>query len=155
MGVVVDPVAAADFSTVDSVLTYVRSHGGRVTSARRILLEVLFGAEGHLNAEQLADAVQLRAPDVNLSTVYRNLDELERLGVVSHSHLGHGPSSYLLASQAHAHFMCSDCGTMVEAPDAMFRGLAKAARDKLGFTINPKHFAILGKCAECSSNSGT
>ncbi len=106
-----------------------------------------------MSAESLAEAVQRRAPDVHLSTIYRNLEELEQLGVIAHSHLGHGPSSYLLASHAHAHFICADCGTMIEAPDDMFRGLARAARGKLGFTIDPKHFAILGRCADCSERS--
>jgi Fur family ferric uptake transcriptional regulator len=143
----------ADFSSVDTVITFLRSRGSRVTSSRRILLEVLFAAEGHMSAEELADAVQARAPDVHLSTIYRNLEELEHLGVISHSHLGHGPSSYLLASHAHAHFICADCGRMIEAPEEMFRGLARAARTKLGFSIDPKHFAILGRCAECTGNS--
>ena len=35
----------------------------------------------------------------------------------------------------------------------MFRGLAKAADEKLGFTIDPYHFAILGRCAGCSATS--
>ena len=140
-----------DFSSVDAVIAYLRSRGSRVTSSRRILLEVLFAADGHMSAEELADAVQTRAPDVHLSTIYRNLEELEQIGVISHSHLGHGPSSYLLASHAHAHFICADCGTMIEAPDAMFRGLARSAKSQLGFTIDPKHFAILGRCSDCSS----
>ncbi len=143
----------ADFSSVDTVIAFLRSRGSRVTSSRRILLEVLFAADGHMSAEELADAVQARAPDVHLSTIYRNLEELEHLGVISHSHLGHGPSSYLLASHAHAHFVCADCGKMIEAPEAMFSGLARAARTKLGFSIDPKHFAILGRCADCSNTS--
>ena len=141
---------AADFSSVDSVLAYLRAQGGRVTSSRRIILEILFGADGHMSAEALTEAVQQRSPDVHLSTVYRNLEELEAIGVVSHSHLGHGPSSYLLASHAHAHFICGECGTMLEASDELFLGLARAAKAKLGFTIDPKHFAILGRCADCS-----
>jgi Fur family ferric uptake transcriptional regulator len=145
-----DDLAEADFSSVESVLAYVRANGGRVTSSRRLLLEVLFEADGHLSAEELTDAVQRKAPDVHLSTIYRNLEELEHLGVVAHSHLGHGPSSYLLASHAHAHFVCAQCGTMIEAPDDMFRGLARSAKTKLGFTIDPKHFAILGLCSRCS-----
>lgn len=108
-----------------------------------------------MSAEELTEAVQRQAPDVNLSTVYRNLEELERLGVISHSHLGHGPSSYLLASHAHAHLICSECGTMIEAPDELFSGLARAAKGKLGFTIDPKHFAILGLCRDCSARSAT
>jgi Fe2+ or Zn2+ uptake regulation protein len=143
----------ANFSSVDSVIEYLRSHGGRATASRRILLEVLFAADGHMSAEELADAVQTRAPDVHLSTIYRNLEELEQVGVVSHSHLGHGPSSYLLATHAHAHFICSECGAMIEAPEAYFRGLARSAKANLGFTIDPKHFAILGRCANCSAPS--
>jgi Fur family transcriptional regulator, ferric uptake regulator len=94
--------------------------------------------------------LQRRAPDVHLSTIYRNLEDLEHLGVVSHSHLGHGPSSYLLATHAHAHFICEGCGAMIEAPDDIFRGLAKAAKNRLGFTIDPNHFAIQGRCRNCS-----
>jgi Fe2+ or Zn2+ uptake regulation protein len=154
MGRVLDQTGATDFSSVDSVITYLRSRGSRVTSSRRILLEVLFAADGHMSAEELADAVQTRAPDVHLSTIYRNLEELEHIGVIAHSHLGHGPSSYLLASHAHAHFICGDCGRMIEAPEAMFRGLARAAKGELGFTIDPKHFAILGRCAECTDTAG-
>jgi Fur family ferric uptake transcriptional regulator len=141
----------ADFSSVEAVLAVLRSRGGRVTSSRRILLQVLFEADGHMSAEALAEAVQERAPDVHLSTIYRNLEDLEHLGVISHSHLGHGPSSYLLASHAHAHFICADCGAMNEAPDALFRGLARTAKAQLGFAIDPKHFAILGRCAQCSA----
>ncbi len=143
-------VTGADFSSVDAVVAYLRSSGGRVTSARRILLEVLFEANGHMSAEDLTDSVQQRAPDVHLSTIYRNLEDLEHLGVISHSHLGHGASKYLLASHAHAHFICEQCGAMIEAPDDMFRGLARTAKAKLGFTIDPHHFAIQGRCADCS-----
>jgi Fe2+ or Zn2+ uptake regulation protein len=140
-----------DFSSVDNVLAYVRAQGGRATSSRRILLEVLFEANGHMSAEELTAAVQVRAPDVHLSTIYRNVEELQRLGVIAHSHLGHGPATYLLASLAHAHFVCEECGIMIEAPDELFGGLARTAKEKVGFTINPHHFAILGRCRDCAS----
>jgi len=140
---------AGIFSSVEDVLALVRARGGRATSSRRILLEVLFHSDDHLTAEELAEAVQLRAPDVHISTIYRNVEDLQRLGVVVHSHLGHGAATYQLASLAHAHFICEGCGTMIEAPDDMFRGLARTAKARLGFSIDPRHFAILGRCAAC------
>jgi Fur family transcriptional regulator, ferric uptake regulator len=142
------PGPAAEVS-VDDVFGLFRAHGGRVTPSRRALLTVLFEAEGHLTAEQLGVAVQKKLPEVYLSTVYRNLDDLQRLGVIVHSHLGHGPATYHLASAAHAHFVCERCGAVVEAPDELFQGLAQVARAELGFVINPHHFAILGHCASC------
>jgi Fur family transcriptional regulator, ferric uptake regulator len=139
-----------DTTTVEGALELLRQNGGRITSSRRFLLRLLFESEGHHTAEELAAVVQAQAPDIHLSTIYRNLDELEKLGVVVHAHLGHGPATYHLASSAHGHFVCEECGKMIEAPDALFAGLAKAAREKFGFTIDPHHFAMLGRCADCT-----
>jgi Fur family transcriptional regulator, ferric uptake regulator len=127
-----------------------RSRGGRVTTARRQLLEALFGSPQHHTAEDLAAMVQARSPDVNISTIYRNLEELARLGVIVHTHLGHGPATYHLASSSHGHLVCEGCGTTIEAPEELFRGLSRSAQLHFGFLIDPRHFAILGRCRDCS-----
>ena len=145
-------VAGSDeLSSVDSVLDLIRSEGGRSTGSRRALLEVLFASEEHLSAEELASAVKAKAPDVHLSTVYRNLEELEELGVVVHAHLGHGPVTYQLVTHTHAHFLCERCGIRIEAPAAMFSSLIRAARDSFDFDVDPRHFAVGGLCASCRS----
>lgn len=136
---------------VEEVLALVRARGGRVTTARRLLLEVLFEGAEHRTAEELATDVQERAPDTHLSTIYRNLEELERLGVLMHCHLGHGPATYHLAGAAHAHLVCGECGRTFEAPDQLFRSLAREARRRYGFDIDPHHFAVLGRCQACSA----
>jgi Fur family ferric uptake transcriptional regulator len=145
------PVAdlAGDATTVEGVLDMVRRQGGRITSSRRLLLRALFAAQEHRTAEELANEVHAQAPDTHLSTIYRNLEELERMGVIVHAHLGHGPATYHLASSTHGHLVCEACGTMIEAPDALFKGLAKSAQSQFGFVIDPHHFAILGRCAGC------
>jgi Fur family ferric uptake transcriptional regulator len=140
-------------SSVDEVLRLVRARGGRATPPRRVLLEVLFEASGHMSAEELAEAVQARSPDVHISTIYRNMEDLQRLGVIVHSHMGHGPATYQLASLAHAHFICEECGATLEAPDELFRGLARTVKNKLGFAIDPHHFAMLGRCAACDKRA--
>lgn len=138
-----------DVAGADDVLALLRARGGRATPFRRVLLGVLFEADDHLSAEELAEAVHARAPDVHRSTIYRNLEELQRLGVVVHTHLGHGPAAYQLASLAHAHFICEECGIIIKAPDELFKGLARSAKAQLGFSIDPRHFAIVGRCAAC------
>ncbi len=147
----VAPHSHGDTTTIEDALELVRQNGGRITSSRRFLLRALFDTEGHHTAEELAAAVQAQAPDVHLSTIYRNLDELEKLGVIVHAHLGHGPATYHLAASSHGHFVCEECGTMIEAPDALFGGLAREAKKQFGFEIDPHHFAMLGRCVDCAA----
>ena len=146
------PPAELAPSSVEGVLALVRASGGRATASRRVLLEVLFESSDHRSVEDLTAAVQARAPEVHLSTIYRNLEELERLGVIVHTHLGHGPATYQLAGDAHSHLICGRCGRRFEAPEEMFDGLAREALARYGFTIDPRHFAILGRCADCATD---
>lgn len=138
-----------DVDSVEGVLELVRARGGRATTARRIIVEVLFERAGHLNAEALAEAVQAQSPDVHVSTVYRNLEELERLGVVTHTHLGHGPATYHLAARRHGHLVCEECGTTVEVPLDLFASLTKQAESRFGFDVDPGHSAVMGRCSAC------
>jgi Fur family ferric uptake transcriptional regulator len=137
-------------SSVEDVLDLLRANGGRVTTSRRLLLLSLFEDPAHRTAEELAARVQVLAPDVHISTVYRNLDELERLGVVVHTHLGHGPATYHLSSETHGHLVCKRCGAMIEAPEDLFQTLAQGALGRFGFVIDPRHFAVLGSCTMCA-----
>ncbi len=120
-----------------------------MTSARRGVISALVDAPGHVTADDLAHHVQLTYPDVHLSTVYRTLEALERLGVVDHTHLGHGRAVYHLADEPHQHLVCEACGAVIEVPDTTFAPLAQTLQAGYGFTIRPSHFAVLGRCAQC------
>jgi Fur family transcriptional regulator, ferric uptake regulator len=134
----------------DRLVAMIRQRGERVTSARRALITALLQARGHVTAEDLADLVQKEQPDVHLSTVYRSLDALERMGVVDHVHLGHGRAVYHLADEPHQHLVCEVCGAVIEVPDATFSELGGTLRRRYGFTIRPNHFAVLGRCRDCA-----
>lgn len=134
---------------LEELLSGLRGRGVRVTLARRAVLDALLSTGGHASAEEIADRVATERPDVHLSTVYRNLEELERLGVVLHAHLGHGPALYHLASAAHAHLVCEVCGTTIEVSEELFATLATEALARWGFEVNPRHSAVLGRCSRC------
>lgn len=140
-------------SRVEEILELLRQNGGRVTTSRRLLLHCLFDHSGHRTAEELAAQVHEMAPDVHLSTIYRNLDDLEQLGVIVHAHLGHGPATYHLASDNHGHLVCEGCGATEEAPHEFFESLSDAADGEYGFVVDPRHFAVLGRCRACTTAS--
>jgi len=137
-------------SRTDEVIALLRSRGGRVTSPRRAILSALVDHAGHPTAEQLTAAVQADQPDVHGSTVYRFLDELERLGVVDHVHLGHGPAVYHFADDPHQHLVCEVCGQVVEVRGRLFTDLARSLEADFDFVMQPRHFAVPGRCRGCA-----
>lgn len=128
---------------------HLRSQGGRLTAARTALIDALLDADGHVTADDLADAVNASHPEVHRSTIYRTLDALEQAGIVDHVHLGHGRAVYHLADDPHQHLVCEACGGVVEVPDKLFEDLAQRLRKRYGFAIRPNHFAVLGRCRAC------
>ncbi len=135
---------------VEAVLALVRRHGGRVTTARRaVVTTLLHGHDRHLTADDVATAVQHDHPEVHLTTVYRTLEALEGLGVVRHVHLGHGPSTYHLASDHHHHAVCDGCGTVLELPGDLFDAVAARVVAEHGFAAATPHFALTGRCSAC------
>ena len=134
----------------DDVLAMLRARGGRVTTARRAVVEALVAGGGeHVTADDIAATVQARHPEVHRSTVYRTLDALEDLGVLTHVHLGHGPSSYHLAAAPHHHAVCESCGAVLELPGDVLDDVAAWLEEHHGFALAAQHFALAGTCASC------
>ena len=144
------PPAAVQAATLDDILDKLRASGGRVTTARRAIIEVLLAAAGsHLVAEEVFDLVRARYPDVADSTIYRTLATLEELKVISHVHLGHGPATFHLSGQVHRHLVCRHCHAVAEIPAELLTTLELQLDDLYGFSISGEHFAITGECRAC------
>ena len=124
-----------------------RAHGYKMTTPRRaVLIELLTAGRDHMSAEQIAAAVRERHPDVDVSTVYRTLSVLEKIGAVQHAHLGHGPAVYHLG-ETHHHLICEECGAITDVPIAVMDDLAARLRRDYGFELHPDHFVGMGRCA--------
>jgi len=132
-------------ATTDRILASLRDRGARVTPVRRAVIVALSRARSHLNAEAIAASVQAEHPDVHVSTIYRNLDVLEQLGIIEHTHLGHRPAVYHLEPD-HQHLVCEVCNRVIDVPVEILDDLAGALRRTYGFTLHPGHFAVMGKC---------
>src|SRR4051812_36654077 len=99
--------AAIIMLTADELLDRLRAQGGRITTARRLVISTPLDATSHVTAEALAATIHTRHPEVHLSTVYRTLDSLEKLGIVEHTHVGHGPAVYHVG-HSHQHLVCEE-----------------------------------------------
>src|SRR3954462_15208829 len=95
----------------EAVRDQLRARGLRWTPQRRLILDVITAAEGHVTAAEFVDRCRARDPDTTPSTVYRTLDVLEELGHLAHSHppAGREESPWPPAAD-HPPLHCSDCG---------------------------------------------
>jgi Fur family ferric uptake transcriptional regulator len=125
-----------------------RSRGLRWTQQRAQVLGVVSDL-GHATPEQIAAA----SPDVDLTTVYRTLELLEELGLVAHTHLGHGAPSYRPADDTHIHVVCHTCGSVIEPPEDLVADLVARLAAERGFSVDLAHFAVFGECSNCSSST--
>ena len=138
---------------LDRALAILRNRGERITTARRMVLEVLASTTDHLSAERICDQVQADAPDVHRATVYRTLDALVQAGVVAHVHLPHGPVAYhfrdVREGRQHVHLACRVCGNVIDTAPELLDGVAAAVLSEHGFGLDPDHVALTGWCATC------
>ncbi|MBX6389182.1 MAG: transcriptional repressor [Frankia sp.] len=131
-----------------------RAHGYRLTAQRQLVLEAV-ARLGHATPEAIVNEVRRTASAVNISTVYRTLDLLEELDLVSHAHLGHGaPTYHVTGPDRHIHLVCGGCGTVSEISQDRLSGVVEALRADFGFTVDVDHVALAGRCADCSARAG-
>ncbi|MCA1783291.1 MAG: Fur family transcriptional regulator [Dermatophilaceae bacterium] len=128
-----------------------RAAGLRVTAPRERVYAAVTEAP-HSTPEALIERVNATAPALPASSVYRALECLEEVGVVSHTHLDHRAPTYHLADHAeHLHLVCRVCGAVVESPAGVADGLVADLEREHGFVADVTHMAIQGECAQCRS----
>src|ERR687885_1646358 len=91
-----------------------KAHGLRMTPQRQLILDAIASIRGHVSADVVHQQVAERFPNVNISTVYRTLELLQELGLVTHTHF-HDAAQYHRADEGHhQHLVCLDCGSEQE-----------------------------------------
>lgn len=110
------------------------------------------GIGRHLtSAEIYAKAVQ-RRPGIGFSTVYRALERLRDLGLVSELHVaGADAATYEPSGPRHAHFRCKACGAIEDVAYAVPARTVEALALHHGFTIDSERVTFEGVCAVCGS----
>ncbi len=134
-----------------------RARGLRLTAQRRRVLAVVTALE-HATPESIGARLRKEAaPDEaapDTSTVYRNLELLERLGLVWHTHLGKGAPIYHVAEHPHLHVVCSSCGEVSSVDPAILDVAAERLGAEHGFTVDVGHVALSGTCRACRERAG-
>lgn len=140
------------FEDMDDAAAALRERGVRLSTVRRLVLESLFAAEGPVSAEWIADGMGDERLKLDVSSVYRNLERLEELGLVKHVHLGHGPGLYALEQERQLEYLvCEECGRVDSVEASQLDDVRAGVRERFGYEVQFNHFPIVGLCRRCAA----
>jgi Fur family ferric uptake transcriptional regulator len=141
-------------SAEEDALDILRTQGRRITAQRGLLLQVMRESHEHLDAGEIYRRARGKDPRISLSTVYRNLNLLKDLGVITELHLDEEHHHYELREEAeHYHLICSNCDRVVEFDSSSMGALIEQIGAEQGFLIEHVHIDLVGLCQECRAGS--
>jgi Fur family ferric uptake transcriptional regulator len=132
-----------------------REKGYRLTPQRMLVSEALHNANNHISAEEIFEQLHARYPYSNISTVYRTLELMKRLNLVTETDFGEGRVRYHVAEKGHHHHLvCRTCGKTIDLNESMLNPLKGALLRDYAFEADLRHLAIPGECGDCRKKRG-
>lgn len=141
-----------------SLLEELVAQGIRITAQRRVLIEIIQEAEGHLDAVSLLERARKRDARIDRATVYRTLELLKRLRLIDELDLMHlnGEKHFyeVKTTVEHVHLACFQCGRIEEFTSPIFEQLKEEIHRQSGFQIRVARLEVGGLCKLCSARNG-
>ncbi|MFC2002409.1 Fur family transcriptional regulator [Chloroflexota bacterium] len=124
--------------------------GYRLTPQRLMIASAIENSTDHISAEEIYTEVVNRYPNVNISTIYRTLELLEQLGLVTKTDLGGGRVRYHPADTGHHHHLiCQECGAIIDLDEPVLSSLKDVLLREYNFIADLRHLGIFGRCVKC------
>lgn len=134
-------------------LQRLRERGLRLTPQREMVLAVMHEIEGSATAEEVYEQVRTQTLAVDISTVYRTLDLLQRLGIVAcYTSPTDGQRRYELLGVhgPHIHLVCRSCGAVLGVSLDEAETFARQIEAMHGFVADIDQLSIEGLCQACT-----
>ncbi len=125
------------------------ARGLRLTPQRDVLLRVLSETTGHPTADDLVREVRQSLPSVSHATVYRNVQELVRAGLVGTLERAGGAVQFEINPDDHHHFVCRGCGQVWDVYLDDFDVQVNRRSSLKGFRVDRREVQLHGLCAQC------
>ncbi len=132
---------------------WLRDHGLKATKNRMMMLEVLDEDHKFLSAEEIYQSLIEKASNLSLSTVYRSMESLVEVGLVSPVNLETSKQTlYELSHTEHAHHLiCMSCQKVIHVHGCPVASYEKQIAKEHQFTVREHKLELYGYCQECST----
>ena len=126
------------------------SAGLRITSQRALILDIINQGHEHMDADEVYRLARENQPNLSLSTVYRNLQTLQKLGLVKELHFDESHHHYEAEpSVEHHHIVCLGCGKVLEFGCQLSQKMRQEIAGKKGFEVTGVEVHMTGYCSKC------
>lgn len=131
-----------------SIIRSLQDQGMRITRGRRMLITTMLEQAQPLSAEALRQTCGLAPSD--LVTVYRNMDALEKAGVLQRILMENGVQLFEITApgEHYHHLICRNCHSS-ERLEACFADQLSALANRHGYTEITHTMEVFGLCAKC------
>lgn len=134
---------------------------GYATVSRKKILDFLKqSSERTVTAAEISAYLKEQDSEVNITTIYRYLDKLEREGTVMKyvaekgSQAGYQYVELGHRCEEHLHLKCMECGRIIHLECAFMEEIAEHIRRDHGFLLQCKNSILYGTCRECRQREG-
>jgi Fur family peroxide stress response transcriptional regulator len=131
-----------------------REQGVPFTVQRRVILETVLDLDDHPTADQVYDAVAHLLTGISRTTVYRTLETLVRLGVITKACHPGKPVRFDTRTEVHHHLVCLHCDDVVDIFDEHLDALTIPDTSAYGFKVSDFRVQLRGVCRRCSEKEG-
>ncbi len=126
-----------------------RELGLPCTVQRRVILETVIDCDGHPTSDQVLALASRRIPGIARATVYRTLETLVRMGLITKACHPGRVVRYDGRTEIHHHLVCLRCGRILDFRDEQLNALPIPDTSASGFEVVDFRVQLRGLCHEC------
>jgi len=146
-------VARAVDPPLNALTQDLRAAGLRATGPRLLVLRLLRERRGHHSADDLTAALAASGETLLRGSVYNVLGSLVDSGLVAVADAGPGRTLYEASTGWHHHFVCSECGSVLDVPCVV--GAKPCLEAGLGDAeVTEAQVIFRGRCPSCATAAG-
>jgi Fe2+ or Zn2+ uptake regulation protein len=134
---------------VEEFVQRCREQGVPLTNQRRIVLEAVLDLDCHPTADQVYASRAVRKSGISRATVYRSLESLVLLGLITKACHPGGVVRYDGRTEMHHHLICLHCDAVVDIADSRLDRLPIPDTSVFGFEIRDFRVQLRGLCPRC------
>ena len=120
---------------------------------REEILNFLMTRKDHPTADVVYMNLRQTFPSISLGTVYRNLTLLADIGEISRIRVGDKTDHFDADTSLHYHFICSDCGAVIDLQMDSIESILQTASQNFGGHIQGHTTFFYGTCPNCTKSS--